>query len=73
MNAGTRLLKYLDDYFGFKNKNTELKSTVQKISQKYDDQASVHIITFEYRCKSYDGGRVSKKIRENSLLRSILK
>ena len=72
MNAATRLLKYLDSYFGFKNENPELKSAVKKISQTFDEKANVHVITFEYRCKSYAGGRVTKKIKENSLLRSIL-
>ena len=73
MNATTKLLKYLDAYFGFKNENPKLKSTVRKISEKFDEQASVHVITLEYRCKQYPGGRVTKKIRENSLLHSILK
>lgn len=72
MNATTRLLKYLDDFFGFKDNNPKLRSTVRKISQRFDEQASVHIVTFEYRCKSYNGGRITKKIREGSLLRSIL-
>ena len=73
MNAATKLLKYLDAYFGFKNENPKLRSTVRKISQTFDEKASVHIITFEYRCKSYAGGRVNKKIKENSLLYSILR
>ena len=73
MNAATRLLKYLDDYFGFKNENPKLKSTVRKVSQRFDEKASVHIITFEYKCKQYAGGRVTKKINENSLLHSILR
>lgn len=73
MNAATRLLKYLDDYFGFKNENPELKSTIRKVSQKFDERANVHIVVFEYRVKQYAGSRVVKKIRENSLLHSILK
>ena len=73
MNAATRLKKYMDAYFGFKNENPKLKSTIRKISQTFDEKASVHIVTFEYRCKSYAGSRVVKKIREGSLLRSILK
>ena len=73
MNAATKLLKYLDDYFGFKQENPKLRSTVKKISQTFDQKANVNIVTFEYRCKQYAGGRVTKKIRENSLLNSILK
>ena len=73
MNTTTKLLKYLDAFFGFKNENPELRSTVRKVSQKFDEQASTHVILLEYRCKSYAGGRVSKKIKENSLLHSILK
>lgn len=73
MNAATKLLNYLDDYFGFKKENPKLRSVVKKISQSFDEKASVHVITFEYRCKSYAGGRVTKKIKENSLLRSILR
>ena len=73
MNATTRLLKYMDAYFGFKNEDPELKSTVRKISQTFDEKASVHVITLEYRVKQYAGGRVIKKIKENSLLHSLLK
>ena len=73
MNAANKLLKYLDAYFGFKKENPELKSTVRKISQTFDEKASVHVITLEYRVKQYAGGRVVKKIKENSLLHSILR
>lgn len=73
MNATTRLLKYMDAYFGFKNENPKLKSTIRKISETFDEKASVKVITLEYRVKQYAGGRVVKKIREGSLLRSILK
>ena len=73
MNAATKLLKYLDAYFGFKKENPELRSTVRKISQKFDERASTHVVVIEYRCKQYAGGRVVKKIKENSLLHSILR
>ncbi len=73
MNAATRLKKYMDAYFGFKNENPKLKSTIRKISETFDEKASVRIITLEYRVKQYAGGRVIKKIKENSLLRSLLK
>lgn len=73
MNAATKLLKYLDTYFGFKKENPELKSTVRKISQRFDERASVNVVVFEYRCKQYAGGRVTKQVKENSLLHSILK
>ena len=73
MNAATRLLKYMDAYFEFKNESPKLKSTIRKISETFDEKASVKVITLEYRVKQYAGGRVVKKIREGSLLRSILK
>ena len=73
MNAATRLKKYMDAYFGFKNENPKLKSTIRKISETFDEEASVRVITLEYRVKQYAGGRIIKKIKENSLLHSLLK
>lgn len=63
----------MDAYFGFKNENPKLKSTIRKISETFDEKASVRVITLEYRVKQYAGGRVTKKIKENSLLHSLLK
>ena len=63
----------MDAYFGFKNEDPDLKSTVRKISETFDEKASVRVITLEYRVKQYAGGRVIKKIKENSLLHSLLK
>lgn len=73
MNAMTRLLKYLDAVFGYKDNNPELKSTFRKVSEKFDETSNTHVILIEYRVKAYAGGRVAKKpVKEASFLSDLL-
>ena len=66
----TQLLSLLGQVYGFKDQK---KSVLRKIAQTYDEAANVHVITLEFRVRRDEGGVVQKKIKENSLLCSLLK
>ena len=59
MNKWNRLLKCLDDVYGFKGKN---KSEFTKIGQRFDEDRNQHVITIEYRVQISGGGKVKKDI-----------
>ena len=59
MNKWNRLLKCLDDVYGFKGKN---KSEFTKIGQRFDEDSNQHVITIEYTVQMSGGGKVKQDI-----------
>ena len=69
MNAMTRLKKLMDIVFGTDDLK---KSKLVKIAQYYDQSANTHVVRLEYRYKRDDGGVVTKQVKENSFIQSLL-
>ena len=65
----TRLVKYLDAVYGTDDLK---KSKLVKIGQYYDQAANTHVVRLEYRYKRNDGSVVTKQVKENSFLQSLL-
>ena len=59
MNKWNRLLKCLDNVYGFKGKN---KSEFTKIGQRFDEDRNQHVITIEYTVRMSGGDKVKKDI-----------
>jgi len=70
MNAMTKLLNLLDKIYGFEDQS---KSVLRKTGHRYDEKNNVYITNLEYRVRRKNGGVVNKPIKENSLLRNLLK
>ena len=69
MNAITRLTKLMDAVYG----TDDLKmSKLVKIAQYYDQAANTHVVRLEYRYKRNDGSVVTKQVKENSFIQSLL-
>lgn len=54
-NKWNRLLKCLDDVYGFKDRNT---SEFNKVGQRYDEERNQHVITIEYKVQMSGGDQV---------------
>lgn len=72
MNKMNKLIALLDELYGFRDKLGN--SVLRKIGHVYDEKKNVYITTLEYRTRRSSGGIVTKRrIKENSLLNSLLK
>ena len=69
MNKWNRLLAYLDDVFGFKNK---IKSTFRKVGQSFDERTNEHVIHIEYRVRT-SGDVVTKKRSGGRMIKELIK
>ena len=58
MKNWNKLLAYLDNVYGFKNR---IKSSFQKSKQTFDNLTNEHVIQFEYRVQVSNVEVTSKK------------
>lgn len=61
MNKWKTLLAALDQVYGFQN---QVKSSIKKVRQGFDEKANEHIVIIEYRVMRGDNLKLSKKKRK---------
>ena len=69
MNKMNLLVKLLDELYGFEDRVGN--STIRVIDHKYDKQNNYYSTVLEYRTRR-KGQIVSNRLKENSLLKSLL-
>lgn len=69
MNKMNMLVRLLDELYGFEDKVGN--STVRVLDHKYDKQNNYYSTVLEFRTRR-KGQIVSNRLKENSLLKSIL-